>query len=214
MSSCPSGVVESSGDRESISPRTHRVNLGLALEEMDLVEGWVEHVREYREGMRSPTPIPNTGHVTRKVPTFFLTEKDLAVISWLYSFKDFYGVIGSDHLFVKHNLMKKQGNRLRLSSVLFVYLLLLVFSKTVFCGLFFGSSALPKIGLAGLATKKIPPVIKRSLLIMTKRGLLLDSASMVEKKMTAASTSIDPKQTTLVPTILPRACDSWRKSKR
>ncbi|KAL2528221.1 hypothetical protein Fot_20822 [Forsythia ovata] len=45
-----------------------------------------------------------------KVPAFFLTDKDLAVISQIYSFKgDFFEVIGSDHLFVKHNLMKKQG---------------------------------------------------------------------------------------------------------
>ncbi|KAL2528220.1 hypothetical protein Fot_20821 [Forsythia ovata] len=42
----PSGVVESSSDGESISPRTHMVNLGLAPEEMDRVEGWVEHARE------------------------------------------------------------------------------------------------------------------------------------------------------------------------
>ncbi|KAL2554100.1 hypothetical protein Fot_07719 [Forsythia ovata] len=59
-----------------------------------------------------------------EVPAFFLTEKDLAVISRLYSFKDFYGVIGSDHLFVKHNLMKKQGhnnNRLLLTEGWAVY---------------------------------------------------------------------------------------------
>ncbi|KAL2538371.1 Chlorophyll a-b binding protein [Forsythia ovata] len=40
-----SGTAEPGGGGESISPRTQRVNLGLAPDEMDLVEGWVEYVR-------------------------------------------------------------------------------------------------------------------------------------------------------------------------
>ncbi|KAL2489820.1 hypothetical protein Fot_43112 [Forsythia ovata] len=48
--------------------------------------------------------------ISGDVPASFLTEKDLAAIGRLYSYKgDFYRVIGLDHLFVKHNLMKKQG---------------------------------------------------------------------------------------------------------
>ncbi|KAL2538434.1 hypothetical protein Fot_19825 [Forsythia ovata] len=50
----PFGVVESGDDGESISPRTHRVNLGLDPKEMDLVEGWVEHVRELSGGHEDP----------------------------------------------------------------------------------------------------------------------------------------------------------------
>ncbi|KAL2501354.1 hypothetical protein Fot_35202 [Forsythia ovata] len=54
-----------------------------------------------------------------EVPSFFLTEKDIAMISRLYSFKEnFYGVIGSDHLFVKHNLMKKQAGNIYTKIVL------------------------------------------------------------------------------------------------
>ncbi|KAL2502354.1 Plus3 domain-containing protein [Forsythia ovata] len=46
----PSGVIESGNDGESINPRTHKVNLGLDPNEMDLVEGWIEHVRELSRG--------------------------------------------------------------------------------------------------------------------------------------------------------------------
>ncbi|KAL2489264.1 hypothetical protein Fot_42556 [Forsythia ovata] len=58
--------------------------------------------------------------------------KGLKVIGDLYSYNgDFSGIIYSDHLFVKHHLMKRLE-----------------------------SNALPKIGLAGLAAKKIHPVMK------------------------------------------------------
>ncbi|KAL2549645.1 hypothetical protein Fot_11175 [Forsythia ovata] len=46
----PSGAVESGSDGESISHRTHRVNLELTSDKMDLVEGWVEYVRELSGG--------------------------------------------------------------------------------------------------------------------------------------------------------------------
>ncbi|KAL2557416.1 hypothetical protein Fot_02155 [Forsythia ovata] len=42
--------MESSGDGKSVNPRTHRVNLGFTLEEMDMVKGWVEHVKEISRG--------------------------------------------------------------------------------------------------------------------------------------------------------------------
>ncbi|KAL2520853.1 hypothetical protein Fot_24799 [Forsythia ovata] len=50
----PSRAAESSGDGESISPRTHRVNLGLTFYKMDLVEGWVEYVGELSGGHEDP----------------------------------------------------------------------------------------------------------------------------------------------------------------
>ncbi|KAL2502119.1 Uncharacterized protein Fot_35967 [Forsythia ovata] len=75
---------------------------------------------------------PRTLSHRREVPAYFLTEWDFKVIGKLYSFKgDSFGVICSYHLFVKHQLMKRSG-----------------------------SNALPKIGLAGLAAKKIHPVMK------------------------------------------------------
>ncbi|KAL2508805.1 hypothetical protein Fot_32452 [Forsythia ovata] len=56
----PFGVVESGDDGESISPRTYRVNLGLDPNEMDLVEGWVEHVRELSRGHDDPDSDPDS----------------------------------------------------------------------------------------------------------------------------------------------------------
>ncbi|KAL2557668.1 hypothetical protein Fot_02407 [Forsythia ovata] len=49
-----SGEAKLGGDGESISLRTHRVNLGLAPDEMDLVEGRVEYVREFSGGHKDP----------------------------------------------------------------------------------------------------------------------------------------------------------------
>ncbi|KAL2553652.1 hypothetical protein Fot_07271 [Forsythia ovata] len=46
--------MESSDDGKSISRRTHRVNLGLDPKKMDLVEDWVEHVRELSGGHEDP----------------------------------------------------------------------------------------------------------------------------------------------------------------
>ncbi|KAL2529159.1 uncharacterized protein Fot_21760 [Forsythia ovata] len=53
-----SEAVEFGGGRESVSPRTHRVNLGLNHKEMDLVEDWVEHVRELSGGHEDPDFVP------------------------------------------------------------------------------------------------------------------------------------------------------------
>ncbi|KAL2529820.1 hypothetical protein Fot_22421 [Forsythia ovata] len=50
----PSKVVEFGDDGESISPRTHMVNLGLDPYEMDLVESWEGHVRELSRGHKEP----------------------------------------------------------------------------------------------------------------------------------------------------------------
>ncbi|KAL2509721.1 hypothetical protein Fot_33368 [Forsythia ovata] len=55
-----SGVIESGDDGESISPRTHRVNLGLDPNEMDLVEGWIEHVRELLGEHEDPDSDPGS----------------------------------------------------------------------------------------------------------------------------------------------------------
>ncbi|KAL2553308.1 hypothetical protein Fot_06927 [Forsythia ovata] len=76
-------------------------------------------------------------HPIGEVPSHLLTKKNFAVLSKLYAYKgDFPSIICSDHLFVKHSLMKTQG-----------------------------SNTLPKIGLAGLAAKKIPPMaLKKPLL--------------------------------------------------
>ncbi|KAL2520849.1 hypothetical protein Fot_24772 [Forsythia ovata] len=54
----PSRVVEFYDDGESISPRIHRVNHRLALEKMDLVEGWEEHVREFLGRHEDPDSNP------------------------------------------------------------------------------------------------------------------------------------------------------------
>ncbi|KAL2529160.1 hypothetical protein Fot_21761 [Forsythia ovata] len=126
---------------------------------------------------------------------FFLTERDLAVIGWLYSFKeDFYGVIGSDHLFVKHNLMKKQVN----------------VSKIDFCGYLLRSSSLPKIGLASLAAKKIHLVMKkRSFDQDHKKNITGLSLKGREKDKNVVPTLIDFRQTFLVPTG-----SSWRSSNK
>ncbi|KAL2516414.1 hypothetical protein Fot_30385 [Forsythia ovata] len=40
------GAAESDGDGESISLRTYRINIGLTPDEIDLLEGCVEYVRE------------------------------------------------------------------------------------------------------------------------------------------------------------------------
>ncbi|KAL2489132.1 hypothetical protein Fot_42424 [Forsythia ovata] len=48
-----SGAV-SSGEGGHISPRINRVNLGLTPEEIDLEEGWVEHIRELSRGHEDP----------------------------------------------------------------------------------------------------------------------------------------------------------------
>ncbi|KAL2483153.1 hypothetical protein Fot_44597 [Forsythia ovata] len=56
----PSGVIESGDDGESITPRTHRVNLGLDPNEMDLVEGCIEHIRELSEGHEDPDSDPGS----------------------------------------------------------------------------------------------------------------------------------------------------------
>ncbi|KAL2528745.1 Uncharacterized protein Fot_21346 [Forsythia ovata] len=50
----PSESEESGGNRESVSPRTHAVNLGLTPDEIDLVEGWVEYDRELSRGHEDP----------------------------------------------------------------------------------------------------------------------------------------------------------------
>ncbi|KAL2551661.1 hypothetical protein Fot_05568 [Forsythia ovata] len=98
-----------------------------------------------------------------EVSASFLTEKDLAVIGQLYSYRgDFYGVIGSDHLFVKHNLMKKQG-----------------------------SSTLPKIGLA--AKKITPVVKKKSSDNEQKRVLVGLSLKGGEKNQDVPPNPVDPR---------------------
>ncbi|KAL2529457.1 hypothetical protein Fot_22058 [Forsythia ovata] len=51
---CSSGVIDYGDDGESISPRNHTVILGLDPNEMDLVEGWIEHVREFSGGHEDP----------------------------------------------------------------------------------------------------------------------------------------------------------------
>ncbi|KAL2557826.1 hypothetical protein Fot_02565 [Forsythia ovata] len=52
----------------------------------------------------------NLKHLPSEVPMFFLTERDYKVIGDLYSFKgDFSGIICTDHLFVKHQLMPMGG---------------------------------------------------------------------------------------------------------
>ncbi|KAL2549510.1 Uncharacterized protein Fot_11040 [Forsythia ovata] len=109
----------------------------------------------------------------REVPSFLLTEKDLAVIGKLYSFKeDFYGIVGSDHLYFKHNLMKKQG-----------------------------SSYLPRIGLASLAAKRIPSEIKeKSSDHDQKKTLAGLSLNGGEKDKDHDPARTDPKQNALVPT--------------
>ncbi|KAL2488710.1 Uncharacterized protein Fot_42002 [Forsythia ovata] len=56
----PFGVAEPDGDGESISPRTYRVNLGLASDEMDLIEGWVEHVMELFGEHEDPDSDPDS----------------------------------------------------------------------------------------------------------------------------------------------------------
>ncbi|KAL2508812.1 hypothetical protein Fot_32459 [Forsythia ovata] len=54
----PSGRGESGGDGEFISHRTHRINLGLAPEEVDRVEKWVEYIRELSGGHENPESDP------------------------------------------------------------------------------------------------------------------------------------------------------------
>ncbi|KAL2508917.1 hypothetical protein Fot_32564 [Forsythia ovata] len=139
---------------------------------MDLVEGWVKYVMELSRGHEDPEADPD---YWAEVPTFFLTKKDLAVISRLYFYKgDFYGLIGSDHLFVKHNLIKKQG-----------------------------SSSLPKIGMASLASKKIPRMMKKkSFANDQKRTLVGLSLKGGEKDQDTAHVS-----------TYPRVCKLWHKSK-
>ncbi|KAL2509110.1 hypothetical protein Fot_05036 [Forsythia ovata] len=67
-----------------------------------------------------------------EVPSHLLMKKDFEVLIKLYAYKgDFSSISCSDHLFVKYGLMKRQG-----------------------------SNILPNIGLAGLAAKKIPPIVR------------------------------------------------------
>ncbi|KAL2515686.1 hypothetical protein Fot_29657 [Forsythia ovata] len=56
----PFEAVESGGGGESVSPRTHRVNLGVNSKEMFLVEGWVDHVMELLEGHEDPDSDPES----------------------------------------------------------------------------------------------------------------------------------------------------------
>ncbi|KAL2558937.1 hypothetical protein Fot_03676 [Forsythia ovata] len=42
-----------------VSPRTHRVNLGLTSDEMDKVKGWVEYVRKLSRRLEDPESDPN-----------------------------------------------------------------------------------------------------------------------------------------------------------
>ncbi|KAL2551684.1 hypothetical protein Fot_05303 [Forsythia ovata] len=54
----PFRAAESGGNGKSVIPKTHRVNLGLTPEEIDLVEGWVEYVRELSRGNEDPDAEP------------------------------------------------------------------------------------------------------------------------------------------------------------
>ncbi|KAL2558133.1 hypothetical protein Fot_02872 [Forsythia ovata] len=53
----PSKVMNPCGGR--ISPRTHRVNIGLAPYEVDRVEKWVEYIRELSGGHEDPESDPS-----------------------------------------------------------------------------------------------------------------------------------------------------------
>ncbi|KAL2501222.1 hypothetical protein Fot_35070 [Forsythia ovata] len=79
----------------------------------------------------------------RKVPNHLLTKRDFEEICKLYAYKgDFSFIICSDHLFVKHGLMKKQG-----------------------------SNNLPKIGLADLAVKKFLTVVREKVRQESEEGI-------------------------------------------
>ncbi|KAL2488672.1 hypothetical protein Fot_41964 [Forsythia ovata] len=64
-----------------------------------------------------------------------------------------------------------------------------------------GSSLLPKIGLAGLAAKKIPPVVKKESSNNDQKKILTSlSLNGGEKNQDAPPTLVDPRQTHLAPT--------------
>ncbi|KAL2557643.1 Uncharacterized protein Fot_02382 [Forsythia ovata] len=85
------------------------------------------------------------------------------MIGRLYSYRgDFYKVIGSGHLFMKHNLMKKQG-----------------------------SSTLPKIGLVDLAPKKIHPVVKKRSSDNEQKRLSLKSGEKNQDALSTPRTEKD-----------------------
>ncbi|KAL2493893.1 Uncharacterized protein Fot_37650 [Forsythia ovata] len=104
-------------------------------------------------------------HYGWEVPSFFLTEKELKVIGDLYSYEEnFSGVICSDHLFVKHHLIKRSW-----------------------------SNAFPKIKLAGLAAKNILPVMKEKTIDHDQKRSLA-GLSLKAREKSQASASADPRK--------------------
>ncbi|KAL2509102.1 hypothetical protein Fot_32749 [Forsythia ovata] len=150
----PSGVVESGDDGESISPKTYRVNLGLDPKEMNLVEGWVEHVRELSRGHEDPDSDPDSWACNQY-------HSDL-------SFADFTKL--KDLYMVSEEPLK----------------------QTAMCIL--GLSSLPKIGLAGIAAKKIPLVAKKNFSGNDQKRILVGlSLKGGEKDQDAPPASFDPR---------------------
>ncbi|KAL2502283.1 hypothetical protein Fot_36131 [Forsythia ovata] len=86
---------------------------------------------------------------------------------------------------------------------LFIYLFhLKPLKRTAMCIL--GSSSLPKIGLAGLATKKILPVVKKKSSDNDQKKILFGlSLKSGEKDQDVPTVPSNPRQTVLVPSISP-----------
>ncbi|KAL2502394.1 hypothetical protein Fot_36242 [Forsythia ovata] len=190
----PSGVIESGNDGESINPRTHKVNLGLDPNEMDLVEGWIEHVRELSRGHEDSDSDPGSwayGEPAERVKDWYcLTPKGThgPVITrhpssikhwrnqWLWAAGD-WQCFPSDlvsEITVPQTLSHQR------------------------------SSTLPKSGLAGLAAKRIHSVVKNKSSDNDQKKILAGlSLKGGEKNQDVPPAPVDPRQTILAPTVLP-----------
>ncbi|KAL2558180.1 hypothetical protein Fot_02919 [Forsythia ovata] len=218
----PSKVMNPCGGR--ISPRTHRVNLGLASDEEDRVEEWVEYIRELSEGHEDPesdpsywacskyptelsmsnfTKVRNKYRIPEEIRLIFPSKADrpcdpvkehIAPSSSAITLLSNTGGVNSSSL-----RKKCSPNDL----VLEITIPRILSHRR--------SNTLPKIDLAGLAAKKIPPVVRKK---EADKNQKKELASLSLKSSEQMSTPQTPNKPHLHHPCLPRIGPSSKHSSK
>ncbi|KAL2557818.1 hypothetical protein Fot_02557 [Forsythia ovata] len=181
----PSGVENLVMMGSLLARESHRVNLGLEPDEIDLVEGWVEHVRELA-GRHEVLDFDPESWACIKY------HSDLNLLDFT-KLRDHYRVPEGVRLIFPNKIDRPCSLPEEHITIM---------SDSFSCGM--RSSSLSKFGLAGLAAKKIHLMEKKKSSDNDKKWILAELCLKCgEKDQDAPPASFDPRQTVLVPSALP-----------
>ncbi|KAL2493882.1 hypothetical protein Fot_37639 [Forsythia ovata] len=204
----PSGVENLVMMGSLLALESHRVNLGLESDEIDLVEGWVEHVRELA-GRHEVLDFDPESWACNKY------HSDLNLLDFT-KLRDHYRVPEGVRLIFpnkidrpcslpeEHITIMRDSFSCRMSLPFHPFFRAILRSYNIIMDIL-RSSSLSKFGLAGLAAKKIHLIEKTKSLDNDKKWILAELCLKCgEKDQDAPPASFDPRQTVLVPSALPQ----------